>query len=186
MFQITVSLTVPPPPLKSRLTLSLCMPGLKMPPRNPGHFSVRPPDTSVPGTMQCARAVVTSAPSTVMCPPTTVPEANTRMSRSKFWFVAYRPDAGEMTRPEAVGPGTTCRKGPWSFAKLLVFRTWVPALWSPLKGVTVAGHPAATASADALNQSPRWNVWIGLNGGLRDASGNGAAGCTIGAGPLPG
>lgn len=39
--------------------------------------------------------------------------------------------------------GFTSRNGPWSSAKLLVFMAWMPALCSPLKGVTVAGHPAA-------------------------------------------
>ncbi len=30
----------------------------------------------------------------------------------------------------------------------------MPALWSPLNGVTVPGQPAAAASADELNQRP--------------------------------
>jgi hypothetical protein len=37
------------------------------------------------------------------------------------------------------------RKGPLASAKLLVFKTWMPASWSPSNGVTVPGHPAVTA-----------------------------------------
>lgn len=42
--------------------------------------------------------------------------------------------------------GFTSRNGPWSSGKLLVFRIWMPALCSPLKGVIPAGHPAARAA----------------------------------------
>src|SRR6266566_7575910 len=51
--------------------------------------------------------------------------------------------------------GTSCRKGPMSSAKLLVLSTWMPAVWSPLNGVTVFAHPAAAASSGELNHNPR-------------------------------
>ena len=81
--------------------------------------------------------------------------------------------------------GFTFRNGPWLSGKLLVFRTWRPALCSPLKGVTTAGQPAACAASGESNQRPRWYIWIGSNGGLRLASGNGPLN-TTGAGALPG
>jgi hypothetical protein len=37
----------------------------------------------------------------------------------------------------------------------------MPAWCSPLNGVTVFGHPAASASAGELNHRPTWNVWTG-------------------------
>ena len=36
-----------------------------------------------------------------------------------------------------------------------VFNTWIPAVWSPLKGVTALLQPAALASFGELNQTPR-------------------------------
>ena len=47
------------------------------------------------------------------------------------------------------------RSGPWLSGKLLVFRTCMPALWSPSKGVTVPAQPALVASAGSANQIPR-------------------------------
>jgi hypothetical protein len=57
--------------------------------------------------------------------------------------------------------------------KLRVLSAWIPAVWSPLKRVTVAGQPAARASWGELNHKPRWYVWIGSVAGFIDASGNG-------------
>ena len=39
--------------------------------------------------------------------------------------------------------GVNCLSGPLSVAKLRVLSAWIPALWSPLKRVTVLGQPAA-------------------------------------------
>ena len=57
--------------------------------------------------------------------------------------------------------GSSWRSGPWSSAQLRVLSTWMPALWSPLNGVTVFGQPAAAASSGELNHRPRWNVCTG-------------------------
>src|SRR6476469_2409059 len=76
--------------------------------------------------------------------------------------------------------------GPWASRKLRVLSTWIPAVWSPLNGVTVAGQPAAWASAGELNHRPTWKVWTGLKLGFEDASGNGGALWTTGAAPEPG
>jgi hypothetical protein len=51
-----------------------------------------------------------------------------------------------------------------------------------LKGVTVPGQPALTASAGELNQKPTWKVCIGAKAGLLAAS----TGWTVGAGPVLG
>src|SRR5881396_1761570 len=40
----------------------------------------------------------------------------------------------------------------------------MPALWSPSKGVTVAAHPAVTASAGSANHIPRWVRLTGTAG----------------------
>ena len=48
------------------------------------------------------------------------------------------------------------RSGPWSLGKFWLLRTWMPALCSPLNGVTVAGQPALAASFGELNHRPRW------------------------------
>ncbi|MDT5043600.1 MAG: phospholipase/carboxylesterase [Actinoplanes sp.] len=48
--------------------------------------------------------------------------------------------------------------GPFRSAKLRVLMAWIPAVCSPLNGVTVAGQPALTASAGELNQKPTWKV----------------------------
>ena len=45
------------------------------------------------------------------------------------------------------------RKGPCRFR---VLKAWMPALCSPLKGVTLFGHPAAAAASGEPNHSPTW------------------------------
>src|SRR5437867_5611592 len=40
----------------------------------------------------------------------------------------------------------------------------MPALWSPSKGVTVAAHPAVTASAGSANHIPTWVRLTGTAG----------------------
>src|SRR5689334_6400920 len=57
-----------------------------------------------------------------------------------------------------IDQGLTRPSGPSPSGKLLVFSTCMPAVWSPLNGVTVDGQPALLASSGELNQSPRWNV----------------------------
>jgi hypothetical protein len=52
--------------------------------------------------------------------------------------------------------GFTLNNGPCVSLNWLVFRTWIPALCSPLKGVTPPGQPALTASFGELNHRPRW------------------------------
>jgi hypothetical protein len=48
----------------------------------------------------------------------------------------------------------TLMSGPAPIGKFDVLRTWIPALCSPLKGVTVLGQPAFAASAGLLNHIP--------------------------------
>src|SRR5882724_8649214 len=55
-------------------------------------------------------------------------------------------------------------KGPLASGKLLVFKTWIPASWSPSNGVTVPGHPAVTACAGSANHIPRWAIPTGTGG----------------------
>ena len=69
--------------------------------------------------------------------------------------------------------GLNCLRGPLGLANWRVLSTWIPALCSPLKRVTVAGQPAAKASWGEPNHKPRWNVWIGSVAGFAVASGNG-------------
>src|SRR5262249_8322779 len=69
--------------------------------------------------------------------------------------------------------GVNCFRGPISLPKLRVLSAWIPAVWSPLKRVSVLGQPAASAAAGEPNHKPRWNVWIGSVAGFADASGNG-------------
>src|SRR5260370_22674244 len=61
----------------------------------------------------------------------------------------------------------------------------MPALCWPLNGVTAPGQPRFDASLGESNQSPRWYICMGLNGGFNDASGNGPL-KTTGAGAEPG
>src|SRR6516164_4335451 len=75
--------------------------------------------------------------------------------------------------------------GPCRLGKLLVFKTWTPALCSPLKGVTELGHPAFPASVGELNQRPRWYIWIGPVAGFGETLGN-ALSKVSGAGTEPG
>ena len=63
---------------------------------------------------------------------------------------------------------------------------WIPALWSPLNGVTVVGQPAAAAASGEPNHRPRWNMCTGADAGLLAASGNAPPGWTTGAAVLPG
>jgi hypothetical protein len=56
------------------------------------------------------------------------------------------------------------RKGPLASAKLLVFKTCIPALWSPSNGVAVPGHPALVASVGSANQIPRSSSSTGTAG----------------------
>ena len=58
-------------------------------------------------------------------------------------------------RSRRVSYGLTKNNGPCKSGKLPVFRTWIPALCSPLNGVVSAGQPAFLASSDELNQRPR-------------------------------
>src|SRR6185503_12381153 len=57
------------------------------------------------------------------------------------------------------------RSGPWSSVKFLVLSTWVPALWSPLNGVTEPAQPALTAAASGgldvalVPRKPKWRIW---------------------------
>ena len=51
--------------------------------------------------------------------------------------------------------GVAFNSGPCKSGKLRVLRTWMPALCSPLKGVTSPGQPALAASAGELNHNPR-------------------------------
>src|SRR6516162_4604399 len=70
----------------------------------------------------------------------------------------------------------------------------MPALCSPLNGVTVSGQPAARASSGELNQRPRWYVCTGPGvwpsgprvAGFFSASGNGGSVKTCGAFATPG
>src|SRR5438876_626860 len=61
--------------------------------------------------------------------------------------------------PEAVTRvgthGTSVPNGPSRSGKLLVFSTWMPAVWSPLNGVGPPGHPADAPSSGELNHNPR-------------------------------
>ena len=57
--------------------------------------------------------------------------------------------------PVPAAAQSTWRKGPKSLGKFAVFNTWIPALCSPLNGVTVFGQPAFAASAGELNHSPK-------------------------------
>src|SRR5678815_4808870 len=55
-------------------------------------------------------------------------------------------------------------RGPLASAKLLVFKTWIPATWSPSKGVGLLGHPALPASVGSANQIPKWRSATGTAG----------------------
>src|SRR5882762_5629098 len=55
-------------------------------------------------------------------------------------------------------------KGPLAAGKLLVFKTWIPATWSPSNGVGVSAHPAFAASLGSANQIPRWSSSTGTAG----------------------
>src|SRR5215218_2726932 len=78
------------------------------------------------------------------------------------------------------------RRGPFRSGKLRVLSACIPAVWSPLNGVTLSGHPAALAASAVPNHNPRWNWCTGANCGLVSASGNGGSSCTTGASTLPG
>src|SRR5215216_5668098 len=78
------------------------------------------------------------------------------------------------------------RSGPFNASKLRVLSACIPAVWSPLNGVTLPGHPAASAASAEPNHNPRWNWCTGANDGLVAASGNGGSSCTTGAAVLPG
>lgn len=49
--------------------------------------------------------------------------------------------------------------GPLRAGKLRVLIACTPAVWSPLNGVSVFGHPALVASSVESNHRPRWNLW---------------------------
>src|SRR5262249_22268 len=72
--------------------------------------------------------------------------------------VGSQPERGSDRQCERRNYGLSINSGPCRSGNELVFNTWVPALCSPLKGVTFAGQPARCASADELNHRPRWNV----------------------------
>src|SRR5262249_61569739 len=73
---------------------------------------------------------------------------------------------GHGKRERSGHQGANCPSGPASSGKFVVFRTWMPALCSPLKGVCPAEHWAAAASSNASNHIPRRNVWMGGDTGL--------------------
>ena len=88
-------------------------------------------------------------------------------------------------RPRQANYGLRLRNGPAPMGKFDVFKTWIPALCSPLKGVTVAGQPLFCASWCESNQRPKWYVCTGLVVGFVAASGNGGSLNTSGAGAGP-
>src|SRR5437868_8903935 len=54
----------------------------------------------------------------------------------------------------------TCDSGPALSGKLLVFSTWIPACWTPLKGVMIGlvwpgSQPLLKGTLGSLNQRPR-------------------------------
>lgn len=72
------------------------------------------------------------------------------------WRPAPATPAAGVAGTASLGQGVMRRSGPWSSWNWRVLSAWMPAVWSPLNGVVVFGHPAALASFGELNHSPRW------------------------------
>ena len=90
------------------------------------------------------------------------PEAS--FSTATGVYTNYPRDATKKTRLDDRGGARDCsgcgrsdywirRKGPCRFR---VLKAWMPALCTPLNGVTLFGHPAAAAASGEPNHSPTW------------------------------